>query len=164
MHLIDIHKMEMHNFAGKEVPPYAILSHRWEDGELTFQDFHAGDRKESSGYRKLFNFCRYMREQKRSYRSFPRRDKNDKTKPEKLNYIWIDTCCIDKTNNTVYSEALNSMFHYYRNAIICIAYLFDVNTHGCRYRRSIDPPCVGHCEQCEDMVTKFEASDWFKRG
>jgi hypothetical protein len=28
-------------------------------------------------------------------------------------YIWIDTCCIDKTSSTELSEAINFMYHWY---------------------------------------------------
>ena len=27
-----------------------------------------------------------------------------------LQYFWVDTCCIDKSNNNELSEAINSMF------------------------------------------------------
>lgn len=38
----------------------------------------------------------------------------------------VDTCCIDKTNNTELSEAINSMFRWYEDAKICYAYLPDI--------------------------------------
>lgn len=41
--------------------------------------------------------------------------------------MWIDTCCIDKSSSTELSEAINSMFQWYRNAAICYAYLSDVD-------------------------------------
>ena len=44
-----------------------------------------------------------------------------------LDYFWIDTCCIDKANNTELSKAINSMFRWYRNAERCYAYLLDVS-------------------------------------
>lgn len=42
------------------------------------------------------------------------------------NYIWIDTCCIDKSSSAELSEAINSMFRWYREAGVCYAYLDDV--------------------------------------
>ncbi|PVH71070.1 heterokaryon incompatibility [Cadophora sp. DSE1049] len=45
-----------------------------------------------------------------------------------LQYFWVDTCCIDKTNNTELAEAINSMFRWYRNATKCYVYLSDVST------------------------------------
>jgi hypothetical protein len=46
----------------------------------------------------------------------------------RFNYVWIDTCCIDKTNSTELSEAINSMFRWYQNAATCYAYLGDVSS------------------------------------
>ena len=43
-------------------------------------------------------------------------------------WVWNDTCCIDKTNSSEVSEAINSMFHWYSCAEICYAVLEDVNT------------------------------------
>ena len=41
-------------------------------------------------------------------------------------YIWIDSSCIDKTSSSELSEAINSMFNWYRDAQICYAFLSDV--------------------------------------
>ncbi|MCJ1392634.1 hypothetical protein MMC18_005504 [Xylographa bjoerkii] len=43
-----------------------------------------------------------------------------------LDFVWIDTCCIDKTSSAELSEAINSMFEWYRGAQVCYAYLDDV--------------------------------------
>jgi hypothetical protein len=40
--------------------------------------------------------------------------------------VWIDTCCIDKTKSAGLSEAINSMFNWYRDATECYIYLADV--------------------------------------
>lgn len=40
---------------------------------------------------------------------------------------WIDSCCIDKASSAELSEAINSMFDWYRRAEVCYAYLTDVN-------------------------------------
>ncbi len=50
------------------------------------------------------------------------------TKPHSqgLIYFWIDTCCIDKRNSAELSEAINSMFKWYRNAARCYVYMPDV--------------------------------------
>jgi hypothetical protein len=45
---------------------------------------------------------------------------------DKFDYIWIDTCCIDKTSSAELSEALNSMYRWYEEAEECYAYLADV--------------------------------------
>ncbi len=43
-----------------------------------------------------------------------------------LEYIWIDTNCIDKTSSAELSETINSMFAWYRDARVCYVYLVDV--------------------------------------
>lgn len=89
---------------------YAILSHRWAstDEEISYQDLLAQRKKDTSGWHKVVDFCAVARE-------------------HKYNYCWIDTCCIDKTNNVELSEAINSMFKWYRKAGVCFAYLADVD-------------------------------------
>lgn len=43
-----------------------------------------------------------------------------------IQYVWIDTCCIDKNSSTELSESLNTMFAWYQCSTLCIAYLSDV--------------------------------------
>jgi hypothetical protein len=44
-----------------------------------------------------------------------------------LQYFRVDTCCIDNSNSTELSEALNSMFRQYCNAAKCYVYLSDIS-------------------------------------
>lgn len=41
-------------------------------------------------------------------------------------YAWVDTCCIDKNSSAGLTEAINSMYAYYREAQTCLAYLEDL--------------------------------------
>lgn len=59
-------------------------------------------------------------------------------------------CCIDKTSSAELSEAINSMFRWYRNSAICYAYLDDVSFDG---QGPVDLESCG-----------FGASRWFSRG
>ncbi|CAI6332303.1 unnamed protein product [Periconia digitata] len=45
-------------------------------------------------------------------------------------YIWCDTCCIDKTSSTELQEAINSMYHWYKKSDVCLVYLNDVEPVG----------------------------------
>jgi hypothetical protein len=92
------------------IPPYAILSHTWgaDDEEVTFEDLTQGVGKNKAGYEKI-SFC------------------EKQAAGHGLQYVWIDTCCIDKSNSTELSEALNSMFRWYSKADRCYAYLADVS-------------------------------------
>ncbi|KAK5167078.1 uncharacterized protein LTR77_007808 [Saxophila tyrrhenica] len=40
-------------------------------------------------------------------------------------YVWIDTCCIDKSSSAELSEAINSMYRWYSLAAVCYVYLSD---------------------------------------
>ncbi|KAF3022505.1 hypothetical protein E8E14_011426 [Neopestalotiopsis sp. 37M] len=101
--------------------PYAILSHRWEEGqEISLSEMKPPIQRSvtrKSGYRKIKKACAFAlkvsREQGLGYF---------------LRYIWIDTCCIDKTSSAELSEAINSMYRWYEKAVICFAFLSDVST------------------------------------
>ncbi|CAK7224042.1 hypothetical protein SBRCBS47491_005414 [Sporothrix bragantina] len=101
---------ELNDHSTLAVPRYAILSHTWEEDEVTFQDMARAEEDEAvrqkKGYKKIEKSCELAR-------------------GEGLEYIWIDTCCIDKTNSTELFEAINSMFNWYRNAWVCYVYLAD---------------------------------------
>ena len=43
-------------------------------------------------------------------------------------WVWIDTCCIDKASSAELSEAINSMYIWYEQAGLCLAYLYDVSS------------------------------------
>jgi hypothetical protein len=97
--------------AGRNVPPYAILSHTWgtDEEEVTFKDLVEGKGKNKAGYRKL-RFC------------------GEQAAKDSLRYFWVDTCCIDKSSSSELSEAVNSMFRWYQESARCYVYLSDVST------------------------------------
>ncbi|KAI0364783.1 hypothetical protein BV20DRAFT_1056940 [Pilatotrama ljubarskyi] len=65
-------------------------------------------------------------------------------------FIWIDTCCIDKTSSAELSEAINSMFLWYTLADVCFVYMADVP-------HSLNGPVTG-------KYTHFWGSKWHTRG
>ncbi|KAF2626688.1 hypothetical protein BU25DRAFT_92842 [Macroventuria anomochaeta] len=126
------------SFDDSAIPPYAILSHTWgvNAEEFTFSDLVTGDGKAKRGYKKI-RFCGQQAQQ------------------DGLQYFWVDTCCIDKTDKAEHSHAIRSMFRWYQNATKCYVYLSDVST---RERR------------LDEMLGKFtwepafRSSRWFTRG
>src|SRR5450432_18117 len=100
-------KPKLEEFEGNKIPLYAILSHRWEENEITFQDIKDNDIAKKGGYEKVREACSVAL-------------------AHGFNYIWIDTCCIDKTSSAELSEAINSMYHWYQESGVCYAYLADV--------------------------------------
>jgi hypothetical protein len=122
---------------GGDIPQYAILSHTWgaDAEEVTFQDLLDGTGKSKAGYNKIY-FC------------------GEQARCDSLQYFWVDTCCIDKSNSTELAEAINSMFRWYRNAAKCYVYLSDVSTN--------DDDQVDPCLQ--SWQSAFRKSRWFTRG
>lgn len=55
---------------------------------------------------------------------------NDETLVE---WALIDTCYIDRISSSELSEAINSMWKWYRRAVYCVAYLSDI--HQCTEQR-----------------------------
>ena len=49
----------------------------------------------------------------------------DKARSLGYQYVWVDTCCINKANNTELNESISSMGDWYKNADICLAYIGD---------------------------------------
>jgi hypothetical protein len=119
----------------EETPAYAILSHTWGEQEVAFKELknhnnaEDADAKLKGGYQKIF-FCAQQ------------------AKRDGLDHFWVDTCCIDKSNNTELSEAINSMFRWYQNAARCYVYLSDVENN------TLDG----------DGESAFKQSRWFTRG
>jgi hypothetical protein len=114
------------------IPRYAILSHTWGAEEITLRDITDGTGKSKIGYDKI-RFCAEM------------------ARRHGWQYFWVDTCCIDKSNNTELSEAINSMFRWYRESTKCYVYLSDV------LRPAVDT---------DDLLweSAFRNSKWFTRG
>lgn len=132
--LIEVKTMRLRSFNSQKAPRYVILSHTWvENEEVSYQEMcqiaegisHPAKRK--SGYRKIWETCR-------------------QSMTHGYEYAWVDTCCIDKTSSAELSEAINSMFRWYRDAAVCIAYLNDYTFVDSNY------------------MTDMRYCSWFTRG
>ena len=95
----------------EEDAKYAILSHRWlaDEEEVTFNDLaHGGcDVRAKEGWKKL-EYCKRQALQ------------------DGVQYVWMDTCCIDKSSSQELTESINSMYRWYQNAECCYVYLHDI--------------------------------------
>jgi hypothetical protein len=115
MWLIDTSTFTLTRFSSSsKCPPYAILSHTWglEADEVSFQEMILNvlspSTAEKSGYKKIVETCKLSRTL------------------YSLKYVWVDTCCIDKTSSAELSEAINSMFTWYEQSRVCFAFLSDL--------------------------------------
>jgi Heterokaryon incompatibility protein (HET) len=97
------------DFAGGEIPEYAILSHTWgaDTEEVTYKDVIDSTGKDKIGYEKI-QFC------------------GEQARHDGLKYFWVDTCCIDKSNSIELQRSINSMFRWYRDSARCYVFLADV--------------------------------------
>ncbi|KAK4209635.1 heterokaryon incompatibility protein-domain-containing protein [Rhypophila decipiens] len=117
-----------HDSAHVDNPDYAILSHVWGKDEISFQAFR--DKTYSASlpaYAKIRGCC-------------------NATLVSNIESVWIDACCIDKTNSTELSKSINSMFRWYKNSLCCFAYLCDA--------KEADHP----------SGSRWFESRWFRRG
>ncbi|KAK3710241.1 hypothetical protein LTR37_010462 [Vermiconidia calcicola] len=113
---------------------YAILSHRWEDNEMSFDAIQSGptlyDTQSGpalynrSGWFKIDRLCQ-------------------QAALDGLHYAWADTACIDKRSSAELQEAINSMYRWYAKAEVCYVYLSDV--------------------YAENFHETFKESKWFLR-
>jgi len=125
----------------ENIPQYAILSHTWGKPaeEVAYKDLlmaNVVDSTKKPGYQKI-KFC------------------GEQAARDKLDYFWVDTCCIDKSSSAELSEAINCMFRWYRNAARCYVYLSDVQM---KKRKSVKESSETTWEPA------FRSSRWFTRG
>ncbi|KAK1831436.1 HET-domain-containing protein [Podospora conica] len=121
MRLINTSTLALREFWGDDTPRYAILSHTWEEEEVTFQQFMQLPREELTklkGFEKIRRTCQLAQH-------------------SKIEWAWVDTCCIDKSSSAELTEAINSMFRWYAESAVCFAYLSDLqridNLSRCRW-------------------------------
>ncbi|KAL2133163.1 hypothetical protein VTI74DRAFT_2824 [Chaetomium olivicolor] len=150
MRLLNAKSLELKDFPC-DPPPYAILSHTWGDEEVTYQEINSAERETKKGFAKILGCCR-------------------QALADTLEWVWIDTCCIDKTSSAELSEAINSMYAWYRDAQICYAFLEDVPPRNpafpLREFRAARWFTRGWClqELIAPYAVEFYASDWSEIG
>ena len=88
LHYDEHGELSIVSFDDRAILSYAILSHVGADAdEVTFEDLAKGCGKHKSGYKKIC-FCGRQAQQ------------------DRLQYFWIDTCCIDKTDKAEFSHTI----------------------------------------------------------
>ena len=130
-------------FCDDEATEYAILSHRWIAQEVDYNEMvelakmkrqERDEIRRRDGYRKILQSC-------------------EQAKKDEYEWLWVDTCCIDKRSSAELSEAINSMYRWYKNAKVCYVYLHDVS----------DPWFPAASD--DEMYPDFSGwPEWFSRG
>ena len=112
MRLINALTLELEEVKDEDVKNCAILSHRWDDVEVSFRDMQNQVVASSmKGFTKIQKSCEHA--VKDGYM-----------------YVWVDTCCINKESSAELSEAINSMYRWYQSSAICYAYLSDIHSNA----------------------------------
>lgn len=133
MRLIDVKAFQdgefrLREFSSDNTPSYVILSHTWGSEEVLFSDVQNGTANQKAGLSKIEECC-------------------ETAAIYGFGWVWIDTCCIDKSSSAELSEAINSMYRWYEDAAVCYAYLADI---------------VGTRDASQP--TTITTSRWFSRG
>ncbi|KAL5089129.1 hypothetical protein Trisim1_005982 [Trichoderma cf. simile WF8] len=131
MRLLHASKLEMADFISDDaIPQYAILSHTWGLDEVTYHDL-----KDLSGAKLKAGCAKILACREQAVR-------------DGLEWVWVDTCCIDKSSSAELTEAINSMFRWYSKAAVCYVLLSDVEATS------------DHAV----LEERMEKSRWFTRG
>ncbi|KXH31651.1 HET domain-containing protein [Colletotrichum nymphaeae SA-01] len=111
MWLLNTKTLALESFTDPSEVGYAILSHTWDNDEVSFQEMSstaiATTTKSKAGFGKVAKTCEIAQE-------------------KGLGYAWVDTCCIDKSSSAELNEAINSMFRWYQEAKVCLVFLSDL--------------------------------------
>lgn len=132
MRLIHTSKLQLVEFTGRHVPPYAILSHTWEDLEISYKDFQRFTATLGLPTDSKIGRCCSL------------------AASEGWQYVWVDTCCIDKSSSAELTESINSMYKWYERAEVCYVYLTDISLKA--------------ANQDNKLAKSFGESRWFTRG
>lgn len=135
MYLLNTASLKLKDFLPADRPPYIILSHTWGDEEVLYQDLVNQNRDVTglAGWTKVTSLCRLLA-------------------ADGWEWVWIDSCCIDKQSSTDLTEAINSMYQWYQDAQYCITYLSDISS----VEATVDPQ--------PKPKKRFHESRWFTRG
>jgi hypothetical protein len=141
MRLLNSHTLKFESFADdRRVPKYAVLSHTWDNSEVEYQEVlsSAENLKTDPRFEKIRR-CAQQAVQ------------------DGLDYFWADTCCIDKSSSAELSEAINSMFVWYRKAAVCYAHLED-------FSMPLPAEWKDHAHDTTGWAEAFVNCRWFTRG
>ncbi|KAH6710686.1 heterokaryon incompatibility protein-domain-containing protein [Leptodontidium sp. MPI-SDFR-AT-0119] len=138
LHRDDEGNLVLTEFFGDTVPPYAALSHTWgaPGEEVILSDIANAQTRHKRGWGKI-NFC------------------EKQAASHGLKHFWVDTCCIDKSSSAELTEAINSMFRWYREAARCYVFLANVSTANQDTAKPLPD---------ESWKPAFRKSRWFTRG
>ena len=121
--LLNVNTFAFTEFHRGFVPTYAIASHRWSNQETSYEDI---SRKQNTHtYKRLQSFCAFFRKWNETAKVLSKECQD--LRARQLDWLWIDTACIDKRSSAEVQEAITSMYVWYQQSLACFAYLADVS-------------------------------------
>lgn len=160
MRLLNTKTLKFQEFFDWKIPEYAILSHCWGDDEVSYEKFLATAENDrvGTGWEKILKFCEIAGTDGIQFKHY-RLGHGLHT----FDWVWIDTCCIDKRSSAELSEAINSMYNWYGLAKVCLVFLPDVHEVS-----EQDLETMADLQQNEVYATysadQMRSSRWFTRG
>ncbi|KAI9061987.1 hypothetical protein FKP32DRAFT_1630065 [Trametes sanguinea] len=166
MRLLDTRTGQFRWISDPREARYAILSHTWRrEGEQSYLDILKlqanikGLRTKKSPYELTHSGPQWYRNDvdvgSGSRSIFEHPQLSDKIRSacavaleDSYELLWLDHCCIDKTSSAELTEAVNSMYEWYRRADICYVYLEDVDDD----------------DDIEAPDSQFRQARWHRRG
>lgn len=156
MRLLNATTHEFQDFYDGNPPPYGILSHTWGYEEVSYHDLRHGLTETVQykyGWRKIDHCCRQAQK-------------------DSLEFVWVDTCCIDKSSSAELQEAINSMFHWYEMSTECYVFLGDFERPSGYSTSTGDDSQVQSADAApsrlpgtaETSLPGFKNARWFRRG
>jgi hypothetical protein len=149
MRLLNSSTYQLHEFNEPE-KPYAIFSHTWGSDEVSLQDYQESIAQTKKGFQKIKLCC-------------------DQAAKDKIPWVWIDTCCMNRLDSAERSEVLHSNYKWLENATKCYAYLSDVSSSADSWESTFKS-CKWFTRQftLQELVAPpevvFFAQDWVQVG
>jgi hypothetical protein len=147
MRLLNATTFKFKDFNDAQLPPYAILSHTWGSEEVSYKEIRFVQqivtlpkhlRKNDIALAALtvaagIESDQTLSEWRKSFTNRAGLKKilgTAKLASEKLlDWIWVDTCCIDKSSSAELQEAINSMYRWYQRSTYCVVHLEDAEPY-----------------------------------
>ena len=113
MRLLHAKTLTFEDFLGSNIPVYAIVSHRWGETELSYQSFLRDKEQYVRGHLESYGWAKIVKAAELALQWG-------------LQWVWLDMICINKESSAELTEAINSMYDWYRYASTCFVFLPDV--------------------------------------
>jgi hypothetical protein len=129
MRLLNVSNGRIEEHLGEERPKYAILSHTWNEDEITFHELVNGlnvahetsfrpveagvwqSQTPVHAFYKGMPVSAFYKSHIVDRKAFAKiKHCCNQAREDGYGYVWIDSCCIDKTSSSELSEAINSEY------------------------------------------------------